>query len=418
MRKRGRCGLARLDCPHPSAGRKLGPKGTGLAGRGPAKAGTSNSPAASGQNLFTPDRDVKITFLKVSCHVRLFLLLNLAGRANGLFMRDLSSWSFPLGRWGNVRLRLHVFFILFGMIAFTQAAQEGALPFWAGCLLLLLLSAMIHEAGHMWAARRVGGRVDQLVFWPLGGLTPVAPSHDPHAELLIALAGPMANLLVCIILAPLAFLIDIDLLHISLVSAPWVEPFGWRSVLALSFWMNWLVAVVNLLPAPPLDGGRALRAAVWARTDYRHAVQLGKRAAVIAAVGLGLGAYWAYDSKQPLAWVSLVLLAIVCYFSAKFDAERLEEPENEEDTYGLELSGGFGGFESHQPERNSPSLLSQWRERRREKKRLEQLRQEHDEERRLDEILARVHECGLNSLSDEERGVLIRASRRYRSRIE
>ncbi|HTN73857.1 MAG TPA: site-2 protease family protein [Pirellulaceae bacterium] len=130
-------------------------------------------------------------------------------------MRDHHQWSVSLGRWGGVQVRLHLFFLLFA--AFTVylswlAAQQpkGGEYVWIGgfSLVVLLLSVLAHEWGHVWAMQRVGGTVDQLVLWPLGGLNTPERPREPQADLIVQLAGPLVNLAIAAICVPLLVVDD------------------------------------------------------------------------------------------------------------------------------------------------------------------------------------------------------------------
>src|SRR6185295_11249338 len=113
-------------------------------------------------------------------------------------MRDLLSWNLYLGRWFGVQLRLHVFFLLFLVLAVpTRTNDPTAAVGWYGLTAfgLLLASTLLHEIGHCLAARNLGCAPEQIMLWPLGGLVAVCPAQDPQREWMTALAGPISNLL-------------------------------------------------------------------------------------------------------------------------------------------------------------------------------------------------------------------------------
>lgn len=132
--------------------------------------------------------------------------------------------------------------------------------------LLSVLSVLAHELGHAAMARRLGLGVRQVLIFLLGGVTEITPEPDrPRQEFLVAVAGPLVS-------AGLAGLAWAGWLATTPHTAIAVE-------LELLIWSNLLVAVFNALPGLPLDGGRAVRAALWALFGSRL------RATVVAAWG-------------------------------------------------------------------------------------------------------------------------------------
>ncbi|MFG3706371.1 M50 family metallopeptidase [Micromonospora sp. NPDC047670] len=126
-----------------------------------------------------------------------------------------------------------------------------------GFVVSLLGSVLLHELGHALTARRYGIGVRGITLELLGGYTEMdrdAPS--PRVDLLVSLAGPAVSA----VLGALAVAATLALPDRTLANQLAFQ-------LAVS---NVIVAVFNSLPGLPLDGGRALRAAVWALTDDRH----------------------------------------------------------------------------------------------------------------------------------------------------
>lgn len=349
-------------------------------------------------------------------------------------MRSHTSWSIGLGRWGGNYVRLHMFFLLFAVCTLFLAWQANDDPagdlVWiaAGSLVILLLSVLLHELGHYFAAVRTGGDGDEIVIGPLGGLTSMRPPPDPYAECLMHLAGPLVNLTICLVCGAVLHLLSpgsvIGLLH-PLAPVDLVEPASLVGTLKLTFWINWVVLLANLLPAFPFDGGRALRAALmgwWPDASPRRAALFVASLAKFAALAL-LVLAWVYGrflEKAPTPipmWFSLALLAIFLYFSAKHEEDRVEEVESEDDLFGYDFSQGYMSLEQSsklRPPHEGP--FKRWLERRRREKLRRQSEIEQEEERRVDEILERLHEKGMDQLSHEEQLLLKRVSHRYRQR--
>ena len=351
-------------------------------------------------------------------------------------MREHSLWSIGLGRWGGVTVRLHMFFVLFAALTLMLASQHGLqngqagfVGLAVGSLVLLLLSVLLHELAHAVVAVRLGAYVDQIVVGPIGGMVPFRMPSNPRCELVISVAGPLANLLICLICVPIVWL-WLDLSPISLLNP--LQPFNLISgtivqvSFKLAFWINWFLFLVNVLPAYPLDGGRALRAALLVvRPDMnlRTAVIQVATLAKISALGLCIAAWfvstWTPVNPIPI-WFALVLLAICIFFSARYELDRFQEEQGGDELFGYDFSQGYTSLEQSTDTTSfaDPSPLARWIERRREQRHRRQRETEEDEDRRVDEILSRLNEGSMNALSAEDRRLLNRVSARYRSRME
>jgi Zn-dependent protease len=334
----------------------------------------------------------------------------------GLAMRDVLSWNLNLGRWAGVQIRLHVLFALLAVFLLHAAVRQEHWPSWyAGAILgILLASALLHELAHSLTDRRLGGRGDLILLWPLGGLAH-ATHQDARSDLIVAAAGPLASLALSVAIWP-AIVIHgaADWSLLNPLALP-VED-SWLGGLKLALWLNWLLAVVNLLPAYPLDGGRLLRAGLTVGLGPKGAAVLTVRIAQVTALGLWVGAWFAYEGQSPQATAALILLGVLVFFGSRQEA-RVPEPDREEGPFGYDFSQGYTSLERafDQP-RPESSPMRRWLAERREARQLRQRQIEADEEQRVDDILARLHICGLQGLSPEDRALLDRVSARYRSR--
>lgn len=352
-------------------------------------------------------------------------------------MHDHATWSVSFGRWGGVHVRLHVSFLLF--VAFTlylSQRQSGDTDSsgWiaAASLGMLFASVLLHEMGHLWTGRRLGAYADQIVLGPFGGLTPLKGAMNARSDLLTHSAGFIVNLGVCLLCVPilLATLTWGDIAGLLHPLAPKGLTFELTAVALakLAFWINWILALINLLPAFPFDGGRVLRAAIlirWPDFGRRGASLIVSSAAKVAAVGMIVVALVVDfgDLQSPLPTrYALMLLAILLFFSARQQERREEDDERDDDLllYGYDLSrdlddGLDRDVQDGPVDRTGP--LTRWIEKRREVRLKRQEEIEQEEERRVDDILARLHRHGMQSLSAEDRALLERVSARYRSRL-
>jgi Zn-dependent protease len=174
-----------------------------------------------------------------------------------------------------------VLVLLSGLIAINL--PEKLIESFAARLVLAFVSALVffasilfHELAHAFAARREGVEVLEIVLHPFGGLARLRREPDtPRAEFRIAVAGPLASFLLALVFLLLSWL--------SLT----VETDVLTPLFVLLFVGNLLLALFNLFPGYPLDGGRVLRAFLWQRgTDLNEATVTTGRAGQIIAVAM------------------------------------------------------------------------------------------------------------------------------------
>lgn len=334
-------------------------------------------------------------------------------------MRDLLSWNIYFGRLAGIHLRLHAGFFL--LAAFAVAARD-TIPLWYSLtgVGMLFFSVAGHELARSVAAVKAGGSVDQVLLWPLGGLLSIRGNPlDPLQEWPTSVAGLLANLGVCAFVLPI-FLVSgmFSKLHFNPLSLPpHGESFEWQSGLALLFWINWVLLLVNLLPAAPLDGARLLRFAIWPRQGFRAATLQVARAGRVTAVALlviGLVA----SQSHPLALAPLSVLAAFLFFANRREVEPQQDADGDDAIPGYDFSQGYTSLEQGSGLTRKPKFsgLRKWlHDRREERDRRRRETEEHEDER-VDAVLARLHQSGLEGLSSDERALLHRVSTRYRNR--
>jgi len=179
--------------------------------------------------------------------------------------------------------------------------RSGAVGYILGLSIVvsLLLTVLLHELGHAAAARRYRVAVRGITLELLGGFTEMeGDAPTPRAEAAIALSGPAVSFALAAIGGGLLFVTDRGTVLGDLVF----------QVAAT----NALVAVFNVLPGLPLDGGRALRAGIWGATrdPYRADMVAGWSGRVIAIVTLVTGLLL-YRSFRLLSIVGLFFIALV-----------------------------------------------------------------------------------------------------------
>lgn len=195
-------------------------------------------------------------------------------------------WSLSLGRIAGTEVRIHLTFFLlvawFGIAAGARGGQAAAIE---AMLFILAVFAcvVLHEYGHVLTARRFGIETKDITLLPIGGVANIERMPDkPAQELMIALAGPAVNLVIAALLFGL-FGANLDPEKIAATAAP-EQKIDFITRLAL---VNVILAVFNLLPAFPMDGGRVLRALLSFQLDRSRATQIAARIGQAVAFGLG-----------------------------------------------------------------------------------------------------------------------------------
>jgi len=181
--------------------------------------------------------------------------------------------SIPLFRVFGIQVNLDFsWFIVFFLISFTLAEHfyphyypgHSFIVYWlvgAVSAVLLFASVLLHELAHSLVAIRFGIPVREIDLFIFGGVAMIeeeAPS--PKVEFLIAIAGPLCSFSLAFIFFILALIYPFDDLF--------------NGIINYLMWVNFALGVFNLIPAFPLDGGRILRALIWAKKDLLTATKI------------------------------------------------------------------------------------------------------------------------------------------------
>ena len=218
-------------------------------------------------------------------------------------------WSITIGSLGGTAVKIHITFILFlAWIAFSGWSRGGPAAALDSTLFIVLLFAcvVLHEFGHITAARRYGIKTPEVTLLPIGGVASLQrlPS-DPAQELVVALAGPAVNLVIGLVL--IAVVGSIHPNDLTQIDNPNLSLLG-RLAIA-----NIFLAVFNLIPAFPMDGGRVLHALLAMRVGGARATEIAARIGQALAFGFGfLGLF-----GNPL----LLFIAIFVYIAAGAEAQ-------------------------------------------------------------------------------------------------
>lgn len=231
------------------------------------------------------------------------------------------SWSLKLFTVNGIPVRIHVSFLLVIVWAAYMGFSTGRtdwvwrVGFMIAFVLLLFMCVLLHELGHGLVAQLFGGRVADITLWPIGGLARMSHLPErPYQEFVMTAAGPAINILLAILLTgvavvwfgfdellPLAFSPGLLRLFLSELNA--------QTLLILLIFNNALLAVFNLIPAFPLDGGRMLRALLTVIMPYRQATAIASFVGQALALILGIAALLSSN-------FTLGLIAMFVFFGA------------------------------------------------------------------------------------------------------
>ena len=172
-----------------------------------------------------------------------------------------------------------------------------------GAALLLFASVVVHELGHSWVALRYHIPIAQITLFIFGGMAQIRrEAPTPRAEFWIAIAGPIVSVLVAIGFGALGAFSQTrpNILAVATLLQQW----------------NVMIALFNLVPGYPLDGGRVLRAGIWAWSgNFHSATRYASRAGQGVAILLILtGVYQSMGSAVDGVW--LFLIGAFLYFAA------------------------------------------------------------------------------------------------------
>jgi stage IV sporulation protein FB len=218
-------------------------------------------------------------------------------------------WSLNIGSIASTKIRVHITFLLFlGWIFFASYASGGPQEAWYGLAFMLLLFACVvaHEFGHIFTARAFGVATPDVTLLPIGGVARLERiPEEPYQEFLVAIAGPLVNVAIALILLAFAgarldpgALAAVESTKISLIDR-----------LAD---VNLFLAAFNMIPAFPMDGGRVLRALLASRLGFVRATEIAAYVGQGLAFVLGFaGLFW-----NPL----LIFIAIFVYLAASSEA--------------------------------------------------------------------------------------------------
>jgi len=317
--------------------------------------------------------------------------------------------SFRVGRLFDIEIRVHMLFVIWVAFRVIQGGAGLSDLYFIGLLFGIVL---IHEFGHCFGARAVGGDARHILMWPLGGLAFAHAPMTPWAQFVTVVCGPLVNVAFCVVsgllliaasgtvtvLSPNPF----NSVHLPYGVAPWMWYVG------LFYFVNYWLLALNLLPVYPLDGGQLLQCLLWPFLGLQRALDLACKVGIGGCIFFGI---WGVQAGEPILFFIALFGGFTCW-------QRLQALR-----YGLVIDermyappprprSGGGFWRRVLGRRSRPAATSNPNPGGWERK----IEQERTLEEEVDRILAKVHREGIQSLSYTERQTLERASRERQRR--
>ncbi len=316
--------------------------------------------------------------------------------------------SVPLFTVFGIRVRLHATMILY--IAITLLFSGGANGIGPKnaivSMTILFGSVLLHEFGHCFGARWMGGQADDILMWPLGGLALASPPHRPWPSMVTTAMGPMVNLVICVVTG-----VALAVMNNSAGAIPWFPlRDGLRTYVphdTFSYYL-WWIFLVNyallcfnlLLVFYPFDGGRLVQEALWFKLGYYKSMRIATTIGMVGAVVIGVIGLAFFS-------LNLILIGIFGFYTCHRQRQALREAgPYEEDAidYSAAYDNNIG----------QPKRKSNWQTKRASKRAVQQADVERREQETIDAILAKVSAQGMNSLNWMEKRALKKATERQR----
>ncbi|MER8486621.1 site-2 protease family protein [Mesorhizobium sp. M1322] len=222
-------------------------------------------------------------------------------------------WSLNLGTIAGTTVRVHFTFLLLLVWIWLTHYQIGGTPAaWEGVAFIIAVfgCVVLHEFGHIAAARYFGIGTPDITLFPIGGVARLERMpEEPGQEFVIAVAGPLVNVAIAaLIFVLLGGSAGVD--QMAGIEDPRMN------FLARLAGVNVFLVLFNMIPAFPMDGGRILRAALAARLSWSRATQ------IAATIGQGLAFVFGFVGLfyNPL----LIFIGIFVYLAAAAEAQNAQ----------------------------------------------------------------------------------------------
>ncbi len=367
-------------------------------------------------------------------------------------MNENHSWSASIGRWMGVQVCMHVLLFLFVAAIFcVQYEHQHVLSrdmtgTALATTLVILFSVVLHEIAHVYALISLGGIPRRIVLTPWGGNSCFVLPHEPAAKLIVYAAGPFANIAVFLICAVILLQGgQSDILSLMNPFQPHVYMFSESgfSLLKIVAWANFQLLLVNLIPCFPLDGAQIIRSMLGvlqlddSKLRSESAIMVIGNGCAFAVIGFAWLLYGQEAGPIEPVWFIMLAAGITLYFASRYSmnqetAELIEEQglqgqdwdfdpyvPQEASFFGLTSESDYQDLARAAIDQSDSVTQSQWMLENQNARAAREREQEMHESSQADAILEKLHNGGgIASLSEGDREVLNRVSRRLRRQRE
>ena len=211
----------------------------------------------------------------------------------------------------GISINIHVTFLLLLILFLTGGVR------WLFLIIGVFFFVTLHELCHSLVAVRLGIKVKEITLLPIGGIASMQTMPEkPSQEFLISIVGPLFNLLVVIVFYyPLKSILGAEVLF--------HRPFStetWPLTIAYLYWINLILAVFNLIPAFPMDGGRVVRSLLARYLGVQKATRIAVTLGHIFALIFGYFGIMSFN-------IILIAIAIFIYMAASNEGLQVDVKE-------------------------------------------------------------------------------------------
>ena len=336
---------------------------------------------------------------------------------------DFLGGSVRIGRWFDVEVRVHMLFFVFMAFQIITANDKAwAVTFWT----MLFGIVLVHEFGHCFGARSVGGSAHNILMWPLGGLAFASAPMRAWPQFVTVACGPLVNVAFCLVSGLILVVANgsFGAITFSPFRGPTIRfAAAWHEYLFTFYFVNLWLLCFNLLPVYPLDGGQLFQTMMWPFIGLQKSMRLACQVGIGGAVVFGI--YGIQNQR-----FMLVGIALFAGFTSYQRLKMLRFGMIQEDPAGpggYDFSRGYTSFDASMDRRDKPGFWARIFGRKKKPNAARphnpnpggwerKMEKEQHLEDDLDRILKKVSEQGIHSLTYVERQTLQRATKERKKR--
>lgn len=318
--------------------------------------------------------------------------------------------SVPLFTVFGIRVRAHASFVILGAMVLLLGFGPGtSVEVRVQSLTMLFAVVLLHEFGHCFAARSVGGSANEILMTPLGGLAMAMAPRRPWPTFVTVAGGPLVNVVICLVCAAGIFALNRTVLFTPGQFSQNYDPNpGWLSLYSYLYWIYAIslgLLLFNLIPVFPLDGGQLLQSILWRPMGYFKSMLLTLNIGIVGAILMIMIGVATLSSGGGLLLAVIganCLMNCIQYRTMIRSAGEFGLQEDEAD-----YSANLWNAPVAKPTRASRSAA----------RRAQKLQNdERAEQIKIDQILSKVSAKGMHSLTWIEKRTLKKATARQRER--